>query len=75
MTGCTANNNYNQLDRNKIETETTTVSERYDYYKTAVDDLVDNMTDEELDEYYVTVNITYVDRESYYGDNLIFFKE
>lgn len=53
--------NYEILDEQMLDSENTTVAERREYYDDHVDSLVDNMTDQEKEEYYVTVNIKKLD--------------
>ena len=64
---------YAPLDRNKIDSETTTVADRAEYYKETVDHVVKRMTEEEQDAFYVTLNVVYAS-EIIPNDNLIFFR-
>lgn len=61
-----------KLDEQKLDSKSTSVTTRRDYYAKHVDSLVDRMNKKEKKEYYVTVEINQVDL-SEYNEYTIFF--
>ena len=75
LSGCDINkDSYKELNRNMIITEETSIADRKEYYKNNVDDIVDNMTEQEKDDYYVKISVEYVGSEVYKGDDLVFLR-
>lgn len=73
LTGC-GTNKYGELDINKINSETTSVKDRRDYYQTYVEDVKNNMTDAEKEAYYINIDIEYVGKENYLNDDISFLR-
>lgn len=65
---------YQTLDVKQLESETTDVNDRADYYDKNVDNRIEEMTDEEKEKFYVNLTVTYTGRENYDGDYIIFLR-
>lgn len=60
LTGCVAKpTTFKELDRNKVQTETTTYDERKEYYK-EIDKMFRNLSQEDKEEYMIDVNVIFV---------------
>ena len=59
MTGCSTNK-YSELDINKIDSKTTTVDDSEDYYEKNVESVKRNMTEAELENYYINVDVDFI---------------
>ena len=77
-TGCSqkedADSAFQTLDIEQLETDTTDIDDRAEYYDKYVDDRIDEMTDEERKKFYVNLTVTYTGRESFEGDYIIFLR-
>lgn len=65
---------YQTLDVKQLETDTTNIHDRADYYDKHIDDRIEEMTDEERKKFYVNLTLTYTGRENYEGDYIIFLR-
>lgn len=75
LNGCSFNNNnYEPLDINKIDSNTVSYDDIEDFYKDNVDSLVENMSDEEKEKYFVKVNLNYIGAENYHNDLVDFLR-
>ena len=78
ITGCSQNADadsmFQTLDIEQIETDTTDIDDRADYYDKYIDNRIEEMTDEERKKFYVNITLTYTGRENYEGDNIIFLR-
>ena len=67
ITGCNQNADedsaFQILDIEQLETDTTDINDRAEYYDKNVDDRIDEMTDEEKEKFYVNLTLTYTGRE------------
>ena len=72
ITGCNQNADedsaFQTLDIEQLETDTTDIDDRAEYYDKNVDDRIDEMTDEEKEKFYVNLTLTYTGREYYEED-------
>lgn len=84
-TGCNQNINsnqyinenngiYQQLNEEKLDSDTTDINDRADYYEKYVDDKIDKMSESEKLNYYVNIKVNYTGRENYSGDDIIFLR-
>ena len=84
-TGCNQNINsnqginekngiYQQLNEEKLDSDTTDINDRADYYEKNVDDKIDKMSESEKLNYYVNIKVNYTGRENYSGDDIIFLR-
>ena len=78
ITGCNQNADedsaFQTLDIEQLETDTTDINDRAEYYDKNVDDRIDEMTDEEKEKFYVNLTLTYTGREYYEEDYIIFLR-
>ena len=78
ITGCNQNADedsaFQTLDIEQLETDTTDINDRAEYYDKNVDDRIDEMTDEEKEKFYVNLMLTYTGREYYEEDYIIFLR-
>lgn len=78
ITGCNQNvdedSAFQTLDIEQLETDTTDINDRAEYYDKNVDDRIDEMTDEEKEKFYVNLTLTYTGREYYEEDYIIFLR-
>ena len=78
ITGCSQNADtdsaYQTLDVEQLESETTDINDRAEYYEKNVDDHMDEMTSEEKEKYYVNLTVTYTGREHCEEDDIIFLR-
>ena len=78
ITGCSQNEDadseFQTLDIEQLKTDTTDIEDRAEYYDKYVDDRIDEMTEEEKEKFYVNLTLTYIGRENYEGDNIIFLR-
>ena len=78
ITGCNQNADedsaFQILDIEQLETDTTDINDRAEYYDKNVDDRIDEMTDEEKEKFYVNLTLTYTGREYYEEDYIIFLR-
>ena len=76
ITGCNQNADadsaFQTLDIEQLETDTTDINDRAEYYDKNVDDRIDEMTDEEKEKFYVNLTLTYTGRKYYEEDYIIF---
>lgn len=76
--GSTASENnspYEKLSEEQLDSDTTDINDRADYYEKYVEDRMDHMTKEEkLNHYYVNLTVKYNGRESYEKDDIIFLR-
>lgn len=69
------NSPYEKLSEEQLDSDTTDINDRSDYYKKYVEDRMDHMTKEEkLNHYYVNLKVNYSGRESYKEDDIIFLR-
>ena len=77
ITGCNQNADedsaFQTLDIEQLETDTTDINDRAEYYDKNVDDRIDEMTDEEKEKFYVNLTLTYTG-EYYEEDYIIFLR-
>ena len=84
-TGCNQNINsnqyinenngiYQQLNEEKLDSNTTDINDRADYYEKYVEDKMDKMSESEKLNYYVNVKVNYIGRENYDDDDIIFLR-
>lgn len=78
ITGCNQNADedsaFQTLDIEQLETDTTDINDRAEYYDKNVDDRIDEMNDEEKEKFYVNLTLTYTGREYYEEDYIIFLR-
>ena len=78
ITGCNQNADedsaFQTLDIEQLETDTTDINDRAEYYDKNVDDRIDEMTDEEKEKFYVNLTLTYTGIEYYEEDYIIFLR-
>ncbi len=65
---------YQKLDKNKLNSKTTTVEDRKIYYQKNVDTILKNMTAKEKNAFYVKLNLKYQNNKSNSTDNLTFLR-
>lgn len=65
---------FQTLDIEQLETDTTDINDRAEYYDKNVDDRIDEMTDEEKEKFYVNLTLTYTGRKYYEEDYIIFLR-
>ncbi len=69
------NSPYEKLSEEQLDSDTTDINDRSDYYEKYVEDRMDHMTKEEkLHHYYVNLTVNYSGRESYEKDDIIFLR-
>ena len=69
------NSPYEKLSEEQLDSDTTDINDRSDYYEKYVEDRMDHMTKEEkLNHYYVNLKVNYSGRESYKEDDIIFLR-
>ena len=72
ITGCSQDTDtdsaFQTLDIEQLESETTDINDRAEYYEKNVDDRIDEMTDEEKEKFYVNLTLTYTGRENHGED-------
>lgn len=73
LTGC-GTDKYSELDINRINTATTTLDDREEYYQKHVEEVQNNMTDAEKEVYYINLDIERIGDDSYPNDDLIFIR-
>ena len=76
ITGCSQDTDsaFQTLDVEQLESETTDINDRAEYYEKNVEDRMDEMTSEEKEKYYVNLTVTYTGRENYEEDDIIFLR-
>ena len=78
ITGCNQNADedsaFQTLDIEQLETDTTDINDRAEYYDKNVDDRIDEMTDEEKEKFYVILTLRYTGRDYYVEDYIIFLR-
>ena len=78
ITGCSqatdTESAFQTLDVEQLESETTDINDRAEYYEKNVEDRMDEMTSEEKEKYYVNLTVTYTGRENYEEDDIIFLR-
>lgn len=66
---------YEKLSEEQLDSDTTDINDRSNYYEKYVEDRMDHMTKEEkLNHYYVNLKVNYNGRESYKEDDIIFLR-
>ena len=69
------NSPYEKLSEEQLDSDTTDINDRSDYYEKYVEDRMEHMTKEEkLNHYYVNLKVNYSGRESYKEDDIIFLR-
>ena len=72
ITGCSQDTDtdsaFQTLDIEQLESETTDINDRAEYYEKNVDDRIDEMTEEEKEKFYVNLTLTYTGRENHGED-------
>ena len=69
------NSPYEKLSEEQLDSDTTDINDRSNYYEKYVEDRMDHMTKEEkLNHYYVNLKVNYSGRESYKEDDIIFLR-
>ena len=69
------NSPYEKLSDEQLDSDTTDINDRSDYYEKYVEDRMEHMTKEEkLNHYYVNLKVNYSGRESYKEDDIIFLR-
>lgn len=63
-----------KLDPEKLNSETTDINDRADYYEKYVTEPGDNMDEEERSKYRVTLHMVYKNAEQYQQDMIIFLR-
>ena len=80
ITGCSQDTDtdsdsaFQPLDVEQLESDTTDIDDRAEYYEKNVEDCMDEMTSEEKEKYYVNLTVTYTGRENYEEDDIIFLR-
>lgn len=78
ISGCNMSGQDNQkikkLDPEKLDSETTDINDRADYYEKYVTEPGDNMDEEERSKYRVTLHMVYKNAEQYQQDMIIFLR-
>ena len=64
---------YSTLDKSKIDYNID-IEDREDYYTTNVEEVITDMSEEELNEYYIDVNVNYIGNENIPKENIIFLR-
>ena len=63
ITGCSQDTDtdsaFQTLDIERLESETTDIDDRAEYYDKYVDDRIDEMTEKEKEKFYVNLTLTY----------------
>ncbi len=70
LTGCTGGK-YKKLDRSKVETSSTSIDERREYYE-GMDSMIDDMSDEEYEKYCIKLNVEYINPDL--SDTIMFLR-
>ena len=66
---------YEKLSEEQLDSDTTDINDRSNYYEKYVEDRMNHMTKEEkLNHYYVNLKVNYNGRESYKEDDIIFLR-
>ena len=83
-TGCSQNINnsqissdsyiYQELSKEKVDSDTTDINDRADYYEKNVENKMEKMTDEQKLNYFVNVKVNYIGIENYDEDDIIFLR-
>lgn len=68
------NQKIKKLDPEKLNSETTDINDRADYYEKYVTEPGDNMDEEERSKYRVTLHMVYKNAEQYQQDMIIFLR-
>ena len=68
------NQKIKKLDPEKLDSETTDINDRADYYEKYVTEPSDNMDEEERSKYRVTLHMIYKNAEQYQQDMIIFLR-
>ena len=63
-----------KLDHEKLNSETTDINDRADYYEKYVTEPSDHMDEEERSKYHVTLHMVYENAEQYQQDMIIFLR-
>ena len=63
-----------KLDPEKLNSETTDINDRADYYEKYITEPSDHMDKEEMDQYRVTLHMVYKNAEAYQEDMIIFLR-
>ena len=76
ITGCSQDTDsaFQTLDVEQLESETTDINDRAEYYKKYVEDKLDDMTREEKLDFFVDVTVDYNGRDSHPEDDIIFLR-
>lgn len=76
--GSDANENsstYEKLDEKQLDSDTTDINDRADYYEKHVEGIMENMTREEsISNYFVNLKVNYSGIEQYEKDDIIFLR-
>ena len=64
---------YPSLDKSKIDYDID-IEDREDYYTTNVEEKLTEMSEEELNDYYIDVNVDYIGNENVARENIIFLR-
>ena len=64
---------YPSLDKSKIDYDID-IEDREDYYTTNVEEKLTEMSEEELNDYYIDVNVDYIGNENIAIENIIFLR-
>lgn len=70
-----ADSAFQTLDVEPLESDTTDINDRAEYYEKNVDDRMDEMTSEEKEKYRVNLTVTYTGREYCEEDDIIFLRK
>lgn len=66
-------NEFKELDRNQVATDLSDIIDREKYYEEHVDNVLDDLSESEIDKYLVTIHFTFKNMDKASDDEMIMF--